>query len=69
MLGTLMYRRNESCSYPASAFVSRPVLEPLASPPHGEGVEGRYLHCSALLVFTTITRRLTGEAGLVCLIG
>jgi len=26
-------------------------------------------HCSELLVFTTITRRLTGDAGLVCLIG
>src|SRR5689334_11001886 len=43
MLGTLMYRRSKSCSYPASAFVSRPVLESLASSPHGEGVRNRRL--------------------------
>jgi len=39
MRGTLMYRRSKSSSYPASAFVARPVLEPLASSPHGEGVK------------------------------
>ena len=39
MRGTLMYRRSKSSSYPASAFVARPVLEPLASSPHGEGIK------------------------------